>query len=101
MRGWDGGDRYEGSIRGEDGRDYLYRLQKFSQADEFSGYSLLLAAQDDFAGDVRKLQLRGIIVGTCRRRLLRPRSLDLRQSDVDFAEGDHGSGGQAPAASAA
>ncbi|HMF24576.1 MAG TPA: adenylate/guanylate cyclase domain-containing protein [Pseudolabrys sp.] len=62
MRGWDGGDRYEGSIRGEDGRDYLYRLQKFSQADEFSGYSLLLAAQDDFAGDVRKLQLRGIIV---------------------------------------
>ena len=62
VRGWDGGDRYEGSIRGEDGRDYLYRLQKFSQADEFSGYSLLLAAQDDFAGDVRKLQLRGIIV---------------------------------------
>ena len=62
MRGWDGGDRYEGSIRGEDGRDYLYRLQKFSQADEFSGYSLLLAAQDDFAENVRKLQLRGIIV---------------------------------------
>src|SRR5262249_12162575 len=60
MQGWDGGDRYEGSIRGEDGRDYLYRLQKFSEGDEFSGYSLLLAAQDDFAGDVRKLQLRGI-----------------------------------------
>jgi adenylate cyclase len=62
MRGWDGGDRYEGSIRGEDGRDYLYRLQKFFLADEFSGYSLLLAAQDDFAENVRKLQLKGIIV---------------------------------------
>jgi adenylate cyclase len=62
MQGWDGGDRYEGSIRGEDGRDYLYRLQKFSLADEFNGYSLLLAAQDDFAENVRKLQLRGIIV---------------------------------------
>jgi adenylate cyclase len=62
MQGWDGGDRHEGSIRGEDGRDYLYRLQKFSLADEFSGYSLLLAAQDDFAENVRKLQVRGIIV---------------------------------------
>jgi adenylate cyclase len=62
MQGWDGGDRYEGSVRGEDGRDYLYRLRKFSEGDEFSGYSLLLAAQDDFAENVRKLQLRGIIV---------------------------------------
>jgi adenylate cyclase len=62
MRGWTGSDHYEGSIRGEDGRDYLYRLQKFSLADEFSGYSLLVAAQDDFAENVRKLQLRGIIV---------------------------------------
>jgi adenylate cyclase len=62
MQGWDGGDRYEGSVRGEDGRDYLYRLQKFSLGDEFSGYSLSLAAQDDFAENVRKLQLRGLIV---------------------------------------
>src|SRR4029077_2963741 len=39
MRRWDGGDRYEGSIRDEDGREYLFRLQKFSQRSEFSGYS--------------------------------------------------------------
>jgi adenylate cyclase len=62
VRRWDGGDRYEGSMRGEDGRDYLFRLQRFSQGDEFSGYSLLLAAEDDFAQNVRKLQIRGIIV---------------------------------------
>ena len=62
MQKWDGGDRYEGNIRGEDGRDYLFRLRKFSEGDEFSGYSLLLAAEDDFAQNVRSLQIRGIII---------------------------------------
>jgi adenylate cyclase len=62
VRRWDGNDRYEGSMRGEDGRDYLFRLQRFSQSDEFSGYSLLLAAEDDFAQNVRNLQIRGIII---------------------------------------
>src|SRR5262252_9906784 len=62
MQKWDGGDRYEGNIRGEDGRDYLFRLRKFSEGDEFSGYSLLLAAEDDFAQNVRTLQIRGIII---------------------------------------
>jgi len=62
MRRWDGGDRYEGSVHDEDGRNYLFRLQKFSEGDEFSGYSLLLAAEDDFAQNVRTLQIRGIII---------------------------------------
>jgi adenylate cyclase len=62
MQKWDGGDHYEGIIRGEDQRDYLFRLKKFSDGDEFSGYSLLLAAEDDFAQNVRTLQLRGIII---------------------------------------
>ena len=62
MRGWSGRDRYEGSIRDEDGRDYLFRLQIFSHGTEFIGYSLLLAAEDDFAPNVRKLQKRGIII---------------------------------------
>jgi adenylate cyclase len=69
MRKWDGRERFEGSIRGEDGRDYLFHLQKFSQGDEYSGYSLLFAAEDDFAQNVRKLQIRGLIfaliVGAC------------------------------------
>jgi adenylate cyclase len=62
MRRWDGRERLEGSMRGEDGRDYLFRLQKFSQGDEYSGYSLSLAAEDDFAQNVRKLQIRGIVI---------------------------------------
>jgi adenylate cyclase len=62
MRKWDGGERYEGSMQDDDGRDYLFRLQKFSQGGEYSGYSLLLAAEDDFAQDVRTLQLRGIVI---------------------------------------
>jgi adenylate cyclase len=62
MRRWDGSDRYDGSIRGKDGRQYLFRLQKFSRGDQFSGYSLLLAAEDDFAQQVRSLQIRGMII---------------------------------------
>jgi adenylate cyclase len=62
MRRWDGSDHYEGSIHDEDGRNYLFRLQKFSQGDEYSGYSLLIAAEDDFAQNVRNLQIRGIII---------------------------------------
>ena len=62
MQGWNGRDRYEGNISDEDGRDYLFRLQKFSQSDEFSGYSLLMAAEDDFVPNVRKLQIRGIVI---------------------------------------
>src|SRR5262249_28683628 len=62
MRGWDGSDRYEGSIKGDDGRDYLFRIRKFSQSAKYSGYSLLLAAEEDFAQNVRTLQIRGIII---------------------------------------
>ena len=47
MQRWDGSDRYEGSVRDGGGRDYLFRLERFAQGDEFSGYSLLLAAEDD------------------------------------------------------
>jgi adenylate cyclase len=62
MRRWNGSNRYEGDISGEDGRDYLFRFQKFSIGDEFSGYSLLLAAEDDFAQNVRNLQVKGIVI---------------------------------------
>ena len=62
MKRWNGEEHLEGSLRGENGRDYLFRLQKFSQGDEFSGYSLLLAAEDDFAQNVRKLQIRGLVI---------------------------------------
>lgn len=62
MRRWDGSDSYDGSVRGKDGRQYLFRLRKFSRGGQFSGYSLLLAAEDDFAQQVRSLQIKGIII---------------------------------------
>ena len=69
MRRWDGTDRYEGSIRDENGRDYFYRFRKFSLADKLNGYSLLMAAENDFVKNVRNLQIKGIIialiVGVC------------------------------------
>jgi len=62
MRNWDGGDRHEGSIRDQDGQDYLFRVRRFSQRDGYSGYSLLIAAEDDFVPEVRKLQIRGLVI---------------------------------------
>src|SRR5215831_4484630 len=62
MRRWNGSVYYQGSIRDAKGQDYLFRLRRFSQGVEFSGYSLLLAAQNDFAQNVRTLQIRGIII---------------------------------------
>ena len=62
MRRWDGRERFEGSMHGEDGRDYLFHLHKFSQGDQFSGYSLLVAAEDDFVQNVRALQIRGLAI---------------------------------------
>ena len=62
LRNWRGSARYEGSVRDTDGRDFLFRLRKFSQRDAYSGYSLLLAAEDDFAAKVRQLQDRGLII---------------------------------------
>ncbi len=54
LKGWDGGDRYEGSVRDEDGTKYLYRLKHFSLDAEMGGYTLLLAAQDDFIPDIQR-----------------------------------------------
>ena len=62
MRRWDGDDRYQGSFRGEDDHNYFFRLQKFSFRDQFTGYSLMLSAEDDFAQNVRNLQIRGIFI---------------------------------------
>ena len=54
LKGWDGGDRYEGSVRDQDGTKYLYRLKHFSLDAEMGGYTLLLAAQDDFIPDIQR-----------------------------------------------
>ncbi|HEX4615235.1 MAG TPA: adenylate/guanylate cyclase domain-containing protein, partial [Stellaceae bacterium] len=61
IRGWDGSDRYEGSIRDEDGHDHFFRLRKFSFGHGFDGYLLLLTQEDDFVEDVQRLRIKGII----------------------------------------
>jgi adenylate cyclase len=61
IRGWDGSDRYEGSMRDEDGHDHFFRLRKFSLGHRFDGYLLLLAEEDDFVKNVQRLRIQGMI----------------------------------------
>src|SRR4249919_2886292 len=56
LRRSDGRDHYDGSIRDDQGRDYLFRVAKFTLGEQYNANILLLAAQEDFAQDVRRLQ---------------------------------------------
>jgi adenylate cyclase len=64
MRKSRGDDRYEGSIHDGQGRDYLFRVAKFSLGKLYNATIMLLAAQEDFAQDVRRLQFTGLILAT-------------------------------------
>jgi adenylate cyclase len=55
-------DVNEGTVRDDAGRNYLFRLTKFTLGEGYSARILLLAAQDDFVQSVRKLQLTGLIL---------------------------------------
>jgi len=55
-------DNNEGSIQDETGRGYLFRLTKFAFGDRYHGSMLLLAAQDDFVQNVRRLQFNGLVL---------------------------------------
>jgi adenylate cyclase len=57
-----GRDHYDGSIRDDQGRDYLFRLAKFTLGEHYNANILLLAAQEDFVQDVRRLQFTGLIL---------------------------------------
>jgi len=57
-------DRYDGSILDDQGRDYLFRVLKFDLGEQHNANILLLAAQEDFVQDVRRLQLTGLILAT-------------------------------------
>ena len=61
LRRSDGRDHYDGSIRDDHGRDYLFRVAKFTLGEQYDASILLLAAQEDFAQDVRRLQFTGLI----------------------------------------
>jgi adenylate cyclase len=69
LRGWDRSDRYAGTLSDEAGQTYFFRLRRFSLGQSNNGYLLLLAAQDDFAQDIRALEKKAVIlaflVGGC------------------------------------
>lgn len=62
LRRSDGRDHYDGSIRDDHGRDFLFRVTKFNLGGQFSANILLLAAQEDFAQNVRNLQFTGLFL---------------------------------------
>jgi adenylate cyclase len=55
-------DTSDGDIRDDEGRDYLFRLTKFALGEGYKGNILLMAAQDDFVQNVRRLQFTGLIL---------------------------------------
>src|SRR4029453_18470488 len=57
-----GRDRYDGEIRDDQGRDYLFRVSKLALGEQYTVNILLLAAQEDFVQGVRRLQLTGLIL---------------------------------------
>jgi adenylate cyclase len=62
LRRSDGRDHHDGSIRDDHGRDFLFRVTKFNLGAQYDASILLLAAQEDFAQDVRNLQFTGLIL---------------------------------------
>ncbi len=62
LKGWNGSDHYDGSISDEKGRNFLFRLRKFSLGDQFSPNVLMIAQQSDFVKDIRRLQQLGLFI---------------------------------------
>jgi adenylate cyclase len=58
----EGRDHYDGDIRDDHGRDYLFRVAKFNLGERYHANILLMAAEEDFAQDVRRLQFTGLIL---------------------------------------
>jgi adenylate cyclase len=59
-----GRDQYDGEIRDDQGRDYLFRVANFTLGGHYNAGIMLLAAQEDFAKDVRRLHFTGLILAT-------------------------------------
>jgi len=55
-------DNYDGRILDDQGRGYLFRVAKFALGGQYTGSIILLAAQEDFVKDVRRLQVTGLIL---------------------------------------
>jgi adenylate cyclase len=62
LKGWDRTDPYEGDVLDQNGDRFFFRLLKFSLGDLYTAYMLVIAQEDDFVGDVRRLQLEGLVL---------------------------------------
>ena len=62
IREWDHSSQYEGSVRDADGNRFLFRLSRFPLGEGHDAYLLLLAAEADFGGNVRNLQIKGTLI---------------------------------------
>jgi adenylate cyclase len=62
IRGSYNKDYYEGNIEDETGKGFLFRVAKFPLGERYNGSILLLAAQDDFVQNVRRLQFNGLVL---------------------------------------
>jgi adenylate cyclase len=62
MRRSPGRDHYDGTIRDDQDRSYLFRVAKFNLGEQYNASIMLLAAQEDFAQDIRRLQFAGLIL---------------------------------------
>jgi adenylate cyclase len=62
LKAWDGGDEYDGNIRDERGRNFLFRLRKFTLGEQFGLHVLMLAQKDDFVEGIQKLQRVGLLI---------------------------------------
>jgi adenylate cyclase len=62
LRRSDGRDHYDGSIHDDLGREYLFRVANLTLGSQYNANILLLAAQEDFALGVRRLQFTGLIL---------------------------------------
>lgn len=62
IRGWNGADQSEGYLDDDQGRINFFRLTRFPLGDDKPAYLLLVSREDDFAGDIRKLQHHGVLL---------------------------------------
>ena len=62
IQGWDRSERYEGNVTDGDGNEILFRLSRLTLGEGYDAYLLLLADADDFGGNVRALQIKGIVI---------------------------------------
>jgi adenylate cyclase len=62
LKDWNGGDRFDGSVRDERGAAFLFRLRKFTVGEQSSLNLLMIAREDDFVKDVQKSQVIGLML---------------------------------------